>query len=128
MTVTRRSKKKTSQSVLKKIFSYGVLFSFLLVIFLKMYQVFTIDLIMKDLRSLSKQKEKLVSETARLQAEVDRLQNYDRISRIATTRLGLVANTDKVYVLRIKEPVQAERFAEQAKQPGKKKYQVAGVQ
>ncbi len=128
MTVTRRSKKKTSQSVLKKIFSYGVLFSFLLVIFLKMYQVFTIDLIMKDLRSLSKQKEKLVSETARLQAEVDRLQNYDRISRIATTRLGLVANTDKVYVLRIKEPVQVERFAEQAKQPGKKKYQVAGVQ
>ncbi len=128
MTAKKHSKKKSAGVIAKKAFSFSIMLSLLLVVSLKMYQSFTIDLLMKDLRTLSKQKEKLQSETARLQADVDRLQNYDRISRIASNKLGLEANTDKVYVLQLKEMDMMKHLAEKEKQTQSKKYQVAGVQ
>ena len=94
---------KKNKPFLKRVSSFMLLFGIVLVFFIKMYQMFSVDLIMKDLHGLEQRKMKLVSETARLQAEVDRLKNIDRISKIAGTDLELVNNTEKVLVLRLQK-------------------------
>jgi len=125
MTAKRKAQKK--KTFFNRAFSFVILFAILLVFSLKMYQMFTVDLLMKDLRTLGQKKEKLVSETARLQAEVNRLKNIDRIGKIASEKLGLINNTDKVYVLQLKDNDILEHLAQKEKNK-EKMLQVAGVQ
>lgn len=54
MTTKRHSKKKSASVLAKKAFTFSIMLSLLLVVSFKMYQSFTIDLLMKDLRTLSK--------------------------------------------------------------------------
>lgn len=103
---------KKNKPFLKRVSSFMLLFGIVLVFFVKMYQMFSVDLNMKDLHGLEQQKKNLVSETAYLQAEVDRLKNIDRISKIAGADLDLVNNTEKVLVLKL-EKYDAEKSSGQ---------------
>ena len=94
-----------------------------------MYQGFQIDLLMKELPQLEEKQKNLLHSTEKLRGEVERLKNIDRITKIATEKLGLIPNEDKISLLRLKD---YDEFADIKKDFGKKKkqrqkYQVAGV-
>jgi cell division protein FtsL len=124
-----KAKRKTNNRLSKRIYSIFILFGLVLVISLKMYQVFKVDLLMKDLRSLEQQKKQLVSQTEKLEAEVDRLSNIDRIGKIAVEKYNLVNNTDDVIILQLDNFDEfkslKKKFAERNQKD--KTYELAGV-
>lgn len=124
-----KAKRKTNNRLSKRIYSIFILFGLVLVISLKMYQVFKVDLLMKDLRSLEQQKKQLVSQTEKLEAEVDRLSNIDRIGKIAVEKYNLVNNTDEVIILQLDNFDEfkslKKKFAERNQKD--KTYELAGV-
>ncbi len=124
-----KAKRKTDNRLSKRIYSIFILFGLVLVISLKMYQVFKVDLLMKDLRSLEQQKKQLVSQTEKLKAEVDRLSNIDRIGKIAVEKYNLVNNTDEVIILQLDNFDEfkslKKKFAERNQKD--KTYELAGV-
>lgn len=124
-----KAKRKTDNRLSKRIYSILILFGLVLVISLKMYQVFKVDLLMKDLRSLEQQKKQLVSQTEKLKAEVDRLSNIDRIGKIAVEKYNLVNNTDEVIILQLDNFDEfkslKKKFAERNQKD--KTYELAGV-
>ncbi|MCD4691861.1 MAG: septum formation initiator family protein [Calditrichales bacterium] len=124
-----KAKRKTDNRLSKRIYSILILFGLVLVISLKMYQVFKVDLLMKDLRSLEQQKKQLVSQTEKLEAEVDRLSNIDRIGKIAVEKYNLVNNTDEVIILQLDNFDEfkslKKKFAERNQKD--KTYELAGV-
>jgi cell division protein FtsL len=124
-----KAKRKTNNRLSKRIYSILILFGLVLVISLKMYQVFKVDLLMKDLRSLEQQKKQLVSQTEKLEAEVDRLSNIDRIGKIAVEKYNLVNNTDDVIILQLDNFDEfkslKKKFAERHQKD--KTYELAGV-
>lgn len=124
-----KAKRKTNNRLSKRIYSILILFGLVLVISLKMYQVFKVDLLMKDLRSLEQQKKQLVSQTEKLEAEVDRLSNIDRIGKIAVEKYNLVNNTDDVIILQLDNFDEfkslKKKFAERNQKD--KTYELAGV-
>ncbi len=118
------------KSTRKRFITFGVLFAFIFVVSLRMYQGFRIDLLMKELPQLEEKKKNLLHATEKLRSEVERLKNIDRITKIAREKLGLVPNEDKISLLRLKD---YDDFVDIKKDFGKKKkqnqkYQVAGVQ
>lgn len=124
-----KAKRITDNRLSKRIYSIFILFGLVLVISLKMYQVFKVDLLMKDLRSLEQQKKQLVSQTEKLKAEVDRLSNIDRIGKIAVEKYNLVNNTDEVIILQLDNFDEfkslKKKFAERNQKD--KTYELAGV-
>ena len=124
-----KAKRKTNNRLSKRIYSILILFGLVLVISLKMYQIFKVDLLMKDLRRLEQQKKQLVSQTEKLEAEVDRLSNIDRIGKIAVEKYNLVNNTDEVIILQLDNFDEfkslKKKFAERNQKD--KTYELAGV-
>ena len=122
-------KKKKNLPIRKKIIALAVLFGMVLVISLRMYQGFYVDLLMKDLHQLEQEKKQLLSETNKLKAEVYRLKNVDRIYKIAGEKFGLVVNNDPAHIIKIAQYDEFEtvkkNFAERNKE--KLKLNVAGV-
>jgi len=123
------SKRKTRTK--KKLFfnralSFGMVFFIVLIFIVKMYQMFSVDLIMKDLLVLQQYKIKLVNETARLEAEVSRLKNIDRIQDIAEEKLNLITNVEQRLVLELKDHKQMRKLAKKYSKE-KKTLNLAGV-
>ena len=106
--------------------AFLVLFGVVLLFSVKMYQTFTVDLLMKDLLVLQKQKMNLEHETSRLEAEVSRLKNIDRINKIAKEKLGLVSNTEKLLVLQMHDAKDMKKLAKKYDSKTKK-LNLAGV-
>lgn len=102
------SKKK---QFLNRATAFLVLFGVVFLFSAKMYQTFTVDLLMKDLLVLQKKKMNLEHETSRLEAEVSRLKNIDRINKIAKEKLGLVNNTEKLLVLQMRDAKDMKKLA-----------------
>jgi len=123
------SKHKTNKkkpNIINRALGFVLLFSIVLVFFFKMYQMFQVDLNMKDLHVLEQKKMRLISETALLEAEVSRLKNIDRINKIAAEKLDLVNNTDELFVLQLKDGNEMQKLAQ--KYSGKQKtLNLAGV-
>jgi len=123
------SKHKTNKKkpkIINRALGFVLLFSIVLVFFFKMYQMFQVDLNMKDLHVLEQKKMRLISETALLEAEVSRLKNIDRINKIAAEKLDLVNNTDELFVLQLKDGNEMQKLAK--KYSGKQKIlNLAGV-
>ena len=123
------SKHKTNKkkpNIINRALGFVLLFSIVLVFFFKMYQMFQVDLNMKDLHVLEQKKMRLISETALLEAEVSRLKNIDRINKIAAEKLDLVNNTDELFVLQLKDGNEMQKLAK--KYSGKQKIlNLAGV-
>jgi len=128
-----KSKKKQNKTKLieRKVTGLTILSVLVLIFFLKMYQTFSVDLLMKDIHVLEQQKRLLLSQTEELQAEVNRLSNIDRITRLAQQKFHLVNNTDKIYILNLKDGSHLrdlqESFARR-RQNRQKRLNLAGVQ
>lgn len=91
--------------------AFAILFGIVILFSVKMYQTFTVDLLMKDLLVLQKKKMNLEHETSRLEAEVSRLKNIDRINKIASEKLGLINNTEKLLVLQMSDVKDMQKLA-----------------
>jgi cell division protein FtsL len=106
-----------------------ILSGVVLVVTLKMYQSFKVDLLMRDLQNLDQMKRNLVNENIQLQADVDRLSNIDRIMRIAGKEYGMVVNTEEREVILLGDEDHLreirKRFAERNKNNGD--IEMAGV-
>lgn len=122
-------KKKNKSPFKKKLIAMSIILSVVLTISLRMYQGFQVDLLMKDLHQLEQQKKKLLSKTNKLQAEVNRLKNVDRISRIAAQKFGLMVNNDPVTILTIEDYDELKNVQKNFAERNKKKVRlnVAGV-
>jgi cell division protein FtsL len=122
-------KKLKTTSLRKKIIAIVSLLGLVLVISTRMYQGFQVDLMMKDLHQLEEERKKILSETSKLRAEVNRLKNVDRISRIAAEKFDLVINNDPVTMIRIENFETLNKvkrnFADRKNEQGK--ISVAGV-
>ena len=109
----------------------NVLFLVLVVLVVSsyLYQSFQIDLIMKDMHVLHQKKKQLLSETESLQAEVNRLSNIDRISRIAAKDFNLTFSNESQLVIKIDDADNFERLKEQFAQEETKikKIKTAGM-
>lgn len=97
-----KEKKIKAHRFTNRIFSLFILFGIVFLLFLRVYQVYKVDMLMKDLHVLEQQKKKLLSDTEKAQAQVDRLKNIDRISKIVTEKYEMVSNTDKIVSLDLK--------------------------
>jgi cell division protein FtsL len=102
----------------------GVIF-----ITLVMSAMFKVDFLMKDRRILEREYEKISSQTERLQAEVDRLSNIDRITRIARSELGMVNNRDESFAVKLLDKERLNECKEAFAERGKKNPEInfAGV-
>ncbi len=89
------SKKRLNSKLMSLIILSGIV----LLVTLKMYQSFKVDLLMRDLQHLDQMKRNLVNQNIQLQADVDRLSNIDRIMRIAGKEYAMVVNTEEREVI-----------------------------
>lgn len=104
---------------------------FIVVVFsIYLYQSFQIDLIMKDLHQLHQEKKQLISETASLQSEIDRLSNVDVIAKIAKEKFGLEFSREHFSVVKIDDFDDLHSIKKQFAQEEKKieKIKTAGIQ
>ena len=122
-----RKTKSKKKKILGQAYGFGLIFTIVIIVSLKMYQMFTVDLIMKDMMVLRQQKIKLESETARLETEVSRLKNIDRIGEIARTELKMIRNREERPVLVLKDYAQMKKLA-QKYSVQEKTLNLAGVQ
>jgi len=124
-------KRKNKKILNKKMTFYLVIFGVISILFLYMYQTVTVDLLMRDLHTLQRQKQLLLSETNRLEGQVEKLSNIDRIPKLAAERYNMVPNNDKVLVLKMSGSKELEKakkqFARRFNQK-RKKINLAGVQ
>ncbi|KAA3611120.1 MAG: hypothetical protein D8M58_14190 [Calditrichaeota bacterium] len=95
-----------------------------------LYQSFQIDLIMSDMHALHEKKKQLLSETESLQAEVNRLSNIDRISKIANEKFDLYFGDGEQLVIKIEDADNLEKIKEQFAQEETKIQEIktAGMQ
>ncbi len=123
-------KKKIYFQFNKRIKVLMFLFGVILFIALKMYLMFQVDLLMKDRRDLTLKLKKISGQTEKLQAEVDRLSNIDRIMRIAREKYGMISDNDEMLAVKLidskRMEVCKEEFANKQKQAVK--VNLAGVQ
>ena len=124
-------KKKQPGNFKRKATALSILAAILLFAYLKMYQAFSVDLLMKEIHDLEQQRRALLSQSEQLQAEVDRLKNINRITRLAKERRNLVTNTDKVFYLALDDYQKLKkiknRFAQRNEQK-RRELNLAGVQ
>lgn len=89
------------KQVPRRVKAFFILAAFVLVIFIKIFQVISVDILMDDIHHLEKERKNLYNETERLQAKINRLANIDKIRNHAERQLGLITNSDKIYYLKI---------------------------
>ena len=94
-------KKKNENKIWKTTSNVFFLIIVVVIVSSYLYQSFQIDLIMTDMHELHQKKKQLLSETESLQAEVNRLSNIDRISRIARQQFNLHFNDEDQLVIKI---------------------------
>ena len=125
-----KKKKKINVQFGKKFKILSIIFGVTLLVAMKMYLMFQVDLLMKDRRVLGQQFKELSGQTEKLQAEVDRLGNIDRITRIAREKYGMINDNDESLAMRLidEERLKAckEEFADKEKKAVK--VNLAGVQ
>ncbi len=123
-------KKKTNFKFNNKIKILLSLFGIILFIALKMYLMFQVDLLMKDRRNLTLQFKNISGQTEKLQAEVDRLSNVDRIMRIAREKYGMINDKDETLAIQLIDFRRLNAFKEEFANKEKKVVRVnlAGVQ
>ena len=123
-------KQKQDFKIRKMLISISLLIFIVLLISVYLYQSFKIDLIMKDLHALHEKRKQLISETESLQAEVDRLSNIDRVSKVAREKFDLEFSDEQTLVVRIDENEKINEIKEQfARQDSKThKMKSAGLQ
>jgi cell division protein FtsL len=123
-------KKKINFKFNNKIKILLSLFGVILFIALKMYLMFQVDLLMKDRRTLTLQLKKISGQTEKLQAEVDRLSNIDRIMRIAREKYGMINDKDETLAIQLIDSKRLNAFKEEFANKEKKavKVNLAGVQ
>lgn len=94
-----------------------------------LFQSVGIELNKKEMHALYLQKKQLLSETAMLQAEVDRLSNVDRIARIAREKYGLVFNNGPSVVVKMEQGQELQKLKNSFAQKDmpKPKIKTAGV-
>ncbi len=83
--------------ITRKIIGIGVLGFVVLAFWLYLYQATRIEAILNESHMLYEQRRQLISETETLQAQVSRLSNVDRISKIAEKKLGMVFDENQPY-------------------------------
>jgi hypothetical protein len=95
-----------------------------------MYLMFQVDLLMKDRRVLGRRYEMISGQTERLQAEVDRLSNIDRITRIARKEYNMINNSDENLAVKILDKDRLNSYKEDFANKERKspKINLAGVQ
>lgn len=114
------NKKIARKQVSQKVISLIILSGIVVVITMKMYQSFKVDLLFQDIRQLDQVKKSLVNENRQLQADVDRLSNIDRITDIARKEYGMIINTDQPEVIIIENVDRFESIKKRfAKRNGK---------
>jgi len=123
-------KKRFNLQFNNKIKALLIIFSIVIFIALKMYLMFQVDLIMKDRRVLSQKLKKINGQTEKLQAEVDRLSNIDRITRIARDKYGMINNNDGSLAIKLIDSDRLDALKEEFANKEKKtvKVNLAGVQ
>jgi cell division protein FtsL len=94
-----KNSRKTQHNFSKRMKSILILFLLLVIPFLKVYLSIKVDSVLQDVRTAEMKKKKVLSETERLRSNIERLQNIDRVSKIADEKLGMVINTDKPMAL-----------------------------
>jgi len=110
---------------------YLIIFTIISVLFLYMYQTVTVDLLMRDLHTLQRQKQLLLSETNRLEGEVEKLSNIDRIPKLAAKRYQMVPNNDKILIIKMRGAKELEKVKKQFARRFNRKHKkvnLAGVQ
>ena len=114
----------------KRIKAFFILAAIVSVIFFKILQVISVDILMDDIHKLEEERKKLFSETELLRTKISKLSNIDKITKDAVRQLGLITNGDKIYFLKIAEYKDLEsvkkNFARRYQQ-NRKKYNLAGV-
>ncbi len=107
-----------------------LLFGLVMMLSLKLMIHFKVDLLMRDVRLLEVKRNQLLSERERMLAEVNRLKNIDRISRIAEEKLGLTTNPEPVLSIRLEDFKKVkeikEKFARQQNN-NTREYRMAGI-
>ncbi len=123
-------KKKKENKIWKTTGSVFFLIIVVVIVSSYLYQSFQIDLIMTEMHTLHLKKKQLLSETESLQAEVDRLGNIDRVSKIATEKFDLHFSDESQLVIKIDEGDDFSLLKEQFAQEEKKieKIKTAGMQ
>lgn len=116
--------------VKNRVKAFFVLSAFVVVIFFKILQVVSVDILMDDIHKLEQERRNLYSETERMQSRLDKLSNIDKINQNAAKKLGLINNEDKIYYLRIAEYRELQNMKENfARRNGKnvQELNLAGV-
>ncbi|MCD6375225.1 MAG: hypothetical protein J7L94_06825 [Caldisericaceae bacterium] len=107
-----------------------LLFGLVMMLSLKLMIHFKVDLLMRDVRLLEVKRNQLLSERERMLAEVNRLKNIDRISRIAEEKLGLTTDPEPVLSIRLEDFKKVkeikEKFARQQNN-NTREYRMAGI-
>lgn len=107
-----------------------LLFGLVMMLSLKLMIHFKVDLLMRDVRLLEVKRNQLLSERERMLAEVNRLKNIDRISRIAEEKLGLTTNPEPVLSIRLEDFKKVKEIKEEfARQQhnNTREYRMAGI-
>ncbi len=124
--MSKRGKNRFRQWMVR----FLLLFSVVMLISLKLWIHFQVDLLMRDIRSLEVQKNQLLSEREKINAQVKRLQNIDRIGRLAKEKLSLVNDPEPLQTIRLEDFEQLDHLKEKfaAKQSkAEKDYNLAGI-
>ncbi len=122
--------RKKNNNAKQWLIRFALLFGVVLLVSLKLYIHFQVDLLNKDIRALEVQKNQLLSEREKMRAEVKRLQNIDRISRIAEQKLFLVNDPEPVQTIRLENFNKLKKFKKEfaaQKSKVKKSYSLAGI-
>lgn len=119
--------KSKSGGMFVSVFSLGFIVALVSVY---LYQSFQIDLIMKDMHKMHQVKQKLISETESLQAEVGRLSNIDVISKAAREKFDLHFSREQIMVIRIDDSDDLNFIKRQfaLNDKNKQKINAAGIQ
>jgi len=101
------------------------------VLFLKAYQVISVDLLMKEMLKLEQTRNGLLDEVQQLQSKVNKLSNIDRISKKAREQYKLVNNYDPAMFIKINDYEGLQKIKKKFARRNKKEdtaVNLAGVQ
>lgn len=127
--MSKSIKRKKIKHIQKTLFGIIIILIIAVVVLIKLYQSFTMDLLLDEIGKLEQKKQKLISDTEYLKGYLERQKNIDLISKKATAEFGLISNTDNVQVLKIDGLHKLERLKKQFANKNKEQaaYKLAGV-
>ncbi|APF17911.1 hypothetical protein [Caldithrix abyssi] len=111
-------------------FGMLLMFSLVMMLGLKLMIHFQVDLLMREVRLLEVERDRLLSEREKMLTQVNRLKNIDRISKIAEQKLGLTTDPEPSFTIRLEKFSKVEHLKKEfAQKQGhvKRDYQVAGI-